>query len=136
MSKITHVCRKTNWTPLTATPKYTFLKTVKWNYLREQLKARVKLLYVKESSWFQFLLQNMSHSNTTNRSRQNTDHAVYRLCRLSLFFLALVCALNFDSLFFGSSYKIVFNIFKFVIYLPAAQVQYLALDSIADSIDA
>ena len=76
----------------------------------------------------------MSRSNTTNLSRQNTDHAVYRPC--SLFFLALVCALNFDSLFFGSSYKIVFNIFKFVIYPPAAEAQYLTLDSIADSIDA
>ena len=108
---------------------------VKLVYLREQLKARVKFLYVKESSSFQFLLQNMSRSNTTNPSRQNTDHAVYRPCRLSLFFLALVCALNFDSLFFGSSYKIVFNIFKFVIYPPAAEAQYLTLDSIADSID-
>ena len=77
----------------------------------------------------------MSRSNTENRSRQSTDHTVYRPCRLSLFFLALVCALNFDSLFFGSSYIIVFNIFKFVIYPPAAEAQYLTLDSIADSID-
>ena len=107
-------------------------------YLREQLKARVKFLYVKESSWFylltstlvsQSLLQNMSRSNTANRSRQNTEHAVYRPCRLSLFFLALVCALNFDSLFFGSSYKIVFNIFKLIIYPPAAEAQYWTLDS-------
>ena len=29
-----------------------------------------------------------------------------------------------------------FNIFKFIIYPPAAEAQYLTLDSIADSIDA
>ena len=108
MSQITHVCRKTNWIPLTVSmgnPKIHIPQNckVKLVYLREQLKARVKLLNVKESSWFyllastlfsQFLLQNMSRSNTVNRSRQNTDHAVYRPCRLSLFFLALVCALR------------------------------------------
>ena len=54
---------------------------------------------------------------------------------MSLFFLALVCALNFDSHFFGSSYKIVFNVSEFVIYPPAAEAQYLTFDSIADSID-
>ena len=107
---------------------------VKLLYLREKVKARVGFFYVKESSWLQFLLQNMSRSNTMNLSRQNTDHTVYRPC--SLFFLVLVCALTFDSLFFGSSYKIVCNIFKFVIYPPAAEGQYLTFDSITDSIDA
>ena len=44
---------------------------------------------------------------------------------MSLFFLALVCALNFDSHFFGSSYKIVFNISECVVYATAAaKVQY------------
>ena len=118
---------------------------VKLVYLREQLKARVKFLYVLESSWFyllastlfsQFLLQNMSRSNTANRSRQNADHAVYRPCRLSLFFLAFVCALILTHFFFTLSYKIVFNISKFIIYPPAAEAQYLIFDSIADSIDA
>ena len=78
----------------------------------------------------QFLLQNMSRSNTVQgighaktQTTQCTDRAVFS-------------ALNFDSLFFGSSYKIVFNIFKFVIYPPAAEAQYLTLDSIAGSIDA
>ena len=83
----------------------------------------------------QFLLQYVSRSSTANRSRQNTDHAEYRPRRLSLFFLALVCALNFDSLFFGSIYKIVFNISKFVIYPLLAEAQYLTFNSIADSID-
>ena len=49
---------------------------VKLVYRREQLKARVEFLYVKESSWFylsvsilfcQFLLQYMSCSNTSKR---------------------------------------------------------------------
>ena len=57
MSPITHVCRKTNWTPLTVSmgnPKIHIPQNckVKLVYLRERLKARVKLLYVKESSWF------------------------------------------------------------------------------------
>ena len=61
--------------------------------------------------------------------KRNADHAEYRPCiwrviRLSLFFLALVCALNFDSHFFGSSYKIVFNISECVIYPPAAEAHF------------
>ena len=45
------------------------------------------------------------------------------------------CTLDFNSHFFGSSYKIVFNISEFVIYPPAAEAQYLTFDSIADAID-
>ena len=92
MSQITHVCRKTNWTPLTVSmgnPKIHIPQNckVKLVYLHEQLKARVKFLYVKESSWFhllastlfsQFLLQNMSRSNTANRSRQKTTQCTDR----------------------------------------------------------
>ena len=107
---------------------------VKLVYLREQLKARVKLLYVKESLDFICLrrLCSVSFSYRTchvriqriGQAKTQTTRAVYRPCRLSIFFFALVCPLNFDSLFFGSSYKIVFNIFKFVIYPQAAEAQY------------
>ena len=119
---------------------------VKLVHLREQLKARVKFLYVRENSWFyllastllsQFLLQNMSRSNTANRSRQHADHAVYVQTVQTESFLSCTCLrLKFWLTFFGSSYKIVFNISKFVIYPPAAEGQYLTFDSIGDSIDA
>ena len=68
----------------------------------------------------------MSRSNTANRSRKNADHA-----ETESFFLALVCALNFES-----GYKIALNISKFVIYPPAAEAQFLTFDSMADSLDA
>ena len=69
------------------------------------------------------------------KHRPRRLQTMYMVTQMSLFFLALACALNFDSHFFGSSYKIVFNVSEFVIYPPTAEVQYLTFDSIADSID-
>ena len=94
MSQITHVFRKTNWTPPTGAmgnPKIHIPQNckVKLVYLREQLKARVKLLYVKESLDFICLrrlcsvsfsyrtchvrIQRIGHAKT--QSTQCTDRA-------------------------------------------------------------
>ena len=48
-------------------------------------------------------------STLVRGSPQNTDHADWRLCRLSTFFLILVFTFTLDSHIFGSGHKLVFS---------------------------
>ena len=98
-----------------ATPKYTIRKMV---YRREQLKARVEFLYVKESSWFylsasilfsQFLLQHMS------RSRSNAPKC--RPCRLRTFLSYTCLPLHLWLAVICSKYEIVFNMSESLLFI-------------------
>ena len=64
----------------------------------------------------------MSRSNTTNRSRQNADYAVYRPWRLSTFLSYACLHLNLWLAFIGSRYKIVFNISESLLFITKPEV--------------
>ena len=64
----------------------------------------------------------MSRQNTTNRSRQNADYAVYRPCRLSTFLSYTCLHLHLWFAFIGSRYKIVFNISESLLFITKPEV--------------
>ena len=92
-------------------------------YRREQLKARVEFLYVKESSWFylsasilfcQFLLQYMSHWNTP-KCRPLRVQTVQT--ENFSFFINTCLPLHLWLHIFCSKYKIAFNMSEGLLFI-------------------